>query len=688
MVLSVAPIGTAVPEQLSTINNDSCSNNNPPQGFFKPLPASLQEDSKYSPGCDVVCCLFEGKLSDTNPRALLASKVVRGKVVGVGTAMDAPEDDGRLYQIAVTDCELNENPQDPVFILAYEEDLCFALGTPVFLASLDNNNAHQAAVVIGCESLAPILTTSRPNNQQEKELVPSVFYSVQTLEGISKIHHGIEPGRLTYRPAAQTIATAKTLGEKVVRVREEVKSDTSPSTSRLRITLRMPRKKSNGESPKAGKDCDQTSQNKTSPVTTTNEAAKEIVQTEGAAEGGSINESVKQLLAQIPRYEERAEVVKPAANTDTDAKGDTKVENMHPPAFQWIVAGRSRSRHDFNKALKIIKEGRHGHINHCLYWHVAKSCRTHCPRASDHKPLTPVRARKLERDLWPAMSPNGPIICRTAAEVDRLFGGSNNNGVGFHGNYGSSTSQGKMLPLVLHAEPTDKTEWKDSNAALAFKLPAYFGAELMVSAIMGNSEEALTGKELCNTYDCSIDLEGESVGVKCSEGEKTKLAAQLKGPSLQKLFQCRFAIDHLLFKAVHPTLRAYLLFTTASMNKHRDGQFGIFKVPNPFSDMEGTHGQDQSENDRCYVTLLKANFDCGGRGFFDFGIVEQWMTSLLAKYNSIRIVPVKRPMQYYPKIYPHIVLCGRDHQEVFSCRREMNTLAGMDFSQHKGGPKW
>ena len=45
-------------------------------------------------------------------------------------------------------------------------DIAFALGAPVFLASLDSNAQSRAAVVVGSEVLAPMLTT-RPN-QQEK----------------------------------------------------------------------------------------------------------------------------------------------------------------------------------------------------------------------------------------------------------------------------------------------------------------------------------------------------------------------------------------------------------------------------------------------------------------------------------------------------------------------------------------
>jgi hypothetical protein len=164
------------------------------------------------------------------------------------------------------------------------------------------------------------------------------------------------------------------------------------------------------------------------------------------------------------------------------------------------------------------------------------------------------------------------------------------------------------------------------------------------------------------------------------------LVAELKGPSIPKLFACRIAMENVLFHAAPKPLRGAILFHVGTMNNHRQKPEGFILTRNPLitdhplesgTGTGGTGGTGtgtgtvNTNNGLHFLTLLKAGDTPKiADAVISYEQAQRWLPALMDDFPQV-YVDVIRKDPAFPRVFPHIVLSGADLHEVGECRKMM-----------------
>ena len=238
--------------------------------------------------------------------------------------------------------------------------------------------------------------------------------------------------------------------------------------------------------------------------------------------------------------------------------------------------------------------------------------------------------------------------------------------------------------LVLHAVPSISILGSSgAHMPVSIVLVDYFGVEFYSHTVMG--KDGSLGRLLCDRHSCRIDIEGTLVrDIDRAEPYRgiDRVVVKLTGPSLQKLFACRLALERILCNALPLCLRGYLLWNMAWRNSYREKDKGIVHTRNPFLEQPNHGGSDDNLQ---HMALLKAGkaSKCTGNlkeTVYSLSKVAQWKDDLREQFPCCRIEAVD-VHEEFPKIYPHILVCSSSFEDVLHCRREMRHLVQQEHQQ-------
>ena len=214
--------------------------------------------------------------------------------------------------------------------------------------------------------------------------------------------------------------------------------------------------------------------------------------------------------------------------------------------------------------------------------------------------------------------------------------------------------------LCRHYAMPSAPSWGEyAHVWYRFKVPLFFGRDLLVQKIMG--KDGMSAQKFCDQVSCSLDIMDDT-NTDYSE-------ILLRSFSQENLHRCQLAMEDRLLCVTPPELKVFLLIGLAGLNNYHDtfGK-GMYRTRHPFS---------QNPTDACYVAANRAG-EVSSREKLVVGCAEaqRWWTAQGHNFPSCRIDLYDsrhdhRTARQFPLLVSHVTICAPNYDDLYKCRGDL-----------------
>ena len=381
------------------------------------------------------------------------------------------------------------------------------------------------------------------------------------------------------------------------------------------------------------------------------------------------------------------------AEDDDSSFGEESVHwNTSPNLFKTIMVC---PENDIRKALSKVTRRRRNNKNqskvfnkHCLYYHVCGRCHLTCQRSHSHVPLTEVEALKVEKALSKAVGPKGPIFM--LSDVSKVGHGADGEEdiLCAEEDATKTLALSDMSALEVHVtddlaiknrmleddvpldeyfvavgkspNQKDVTDRSPNNEfSLDYYIPAFVGWESVEQSIIG--DKGVIHKETCRAHRCSMNFKTP----RPQATSEQNFCLSITGRSIDSVFGCRQAVEHMLCSHIHSKAVNYFLYSSAQLNKHRQLVDKAVHVPR----MGGYYTSNNNNNKTSFTWLVVVKYPFN-KYHVNSSNRKEMLDYVRRMHARCKISYVEK-VERHSKIPSHLVISCMDVQAVLLCQDQL-----------------